>query len=88
MESSDAQPFQDQLLAAASLPDQKSKLDKYSSLLAAAVSSASGDACKAFVEHCAWETAPIALCRPPPLTPCVLPQCCRTAIRWWYPASC
>ena len=61
MGSSDAQPFQDQLLAAASLPDQKSKLDKYSSLLAAAVSSASGDACKAFVVHCACGRPPLGL---------------------------
>ena len=50
---SEAPHFGDQLLAAAALPDQKSKLDKYSSLLAGAVSTASGDACKAFVEHCA-----------------------------------
>jgi hypothetical protein len=45
--------FNDDLLAAAAMPDQKSKLDKYTELLAGAVASASGDACRAFVEHSA-----------------------------------
>jgi hypothetical protein len=45
--------FHDDLLAAAAMPDQKSKLDKYTELLAGAVASASGDACRAFVEHSA-----------------------------------
>jgi hypothetical protein len=89
-----APPFSDQLLAAAALPDQKSKLDKYNSLLATAVSSASGDACKAFVEHCAW-TPPAVF--PGPVTPplhrfpdptALCTQCCRTATPWWCLASC
>jgi hypothetical protein len=49
--------FNDDLLAAAAMPDQKSKLDKYTELLAGAVASASGDACRAFVEHSACLSA-------------------------------
>lgn len=45
--------------AIAALQDQKTKLDKYTEALTAALAADSADSCKAFVEHSACDGAPL-----------------------------
>ena len=47
-------------LAAAALPDQKLKIEKYTEALTAALSADSADSCKSFVEHSACPARPRA----------------------------
>ena len=47
-------------LAAAALPDQKLKIEKYTEALTAALSADSADSCKSFVEHSARPARPRA----------------------------